>query len=280
MAKLVRATFKKELQMNILIVDDNPAALCNLENVLSGVVPESLPQKADSAEDAIRICRKTPIEIAFIDVEMPDMDGLTLAKELTKLRPFINIIMVTGHPQYALEAHHIFVSGYILKPAMEDEVLETLKHLRHPIVPGKGFYVRCFGKFEVFYDGMPLKFKRSKAKELFAYLIDNNGAEVNSKELCAALFGNEADGGEKQQNYLRHIWRELKETLASVGCDDILVHSHNAYSVDIHKANCDYYRENPTQAWFTGEYMNQYEWAEFRRGQLYMEHISALDERE
>lgn len=260
--------------MNILIADDNMSALRNLKSVIKNVIPGVEIQKASNAGDAISICRETKIDIAFLDIEMPDMDGISLARELTKLSPNINIIMVTGHPQYALEAHWIFVSGYVLKPAMEDDVREVLKHLRHPLAPVKGLYVRCFGRFEVFHDGTPLKFKRSKSKNVLAYLIDKRGATVTGAELCAAIFGGEAAANDKQQNYLRHLWLDLKATLAAVGCEDILLHSRNAYYVAADKINCDYYQNNPVQAGFTGTYMEQYEWAELSRGKLFAQHLA------
>ena len=51
---------------------------------------------------------------------------------IQKLQPRCNIIVVTEHPEYALEALQIFVIGFLLKPANEADVRNVLEHLRYP----------------------------------------------------------------------------------------------------------------------------------------------------
>ena len=127
--------------------------------------------------------------------------------------------------------------------------------------------MRCLGSFEVFYDGKPLQFSRSQAKELFAYLVDRRGATATNAECCAVLWEDAADGSDKQRNYFHHIWAALKETLEAAGCGDVLIYSRNAYAVDPEKLRCDCYEakaaNEPPDA-YAGEYMSQYSWAEGR----------------
>ncbi len=253
--------------MNILIVDDEAAARRDLENVLNRVTDGASILQASNAADAMTACRSDNIDVAFLDIRMPGTDGLKLAEELTKISPDINIIMVTAYPEHALEAHRLYVSGYILKPAMEDEVREALGHLRIPVKEETpGIHVQCFGNFEVFYQGKPLKFKRSQSKELFAYLIDRRGASVTNAECCAVLWGDTADGSSKQRDYFHHIWGDLKDTLTQIGCGDVLSQERNAYAVIPDKISCDYYDrlavEKRIAPGSVSEYMNQYSWAE------------------
>ena len=65
----------------------------------------------------------------------------------------------------------------------------VLENLRYPAedVPA-GVKVQCFGNFEVFVGGRPLSFKRSKSKELLAYLVDRNGATCTNGEMLAVLW--------------------------------------------------------------------------------------------
>ncbi len=257
--------------MNILIVDDEAAACRDLETVLKNVATGATILQASNAAGAVEICRSENIDVAFLDVRMPKTDGLKLAEELVNISPDINIIMVTAYPEYALEAHRLFVSGYILKPAMEDEVKKTLEHLRVPPEQNKPIiHVQCFGNFEVFYQGKPLKFKRSQSKELFAYLIDRRGASVTNAECCAVLWGDTADGSSKQRDYFHHIWGDLKDTLTQIGCGDVLSQERNAYAVIPDKISCDYYdrlaSEKRIDTGSVSEYMSQYSWAEGRLG--------------
>ena len=97
--------------MDILIVDDEAAELRNMENVLRNVLPGVSLSLVRSAAEALSLAEEKVFDVAFLDIEMPGMDGLTLAKELINRFPLINIIMLTAYPQYALDAHKLFVSG-------------------------------------------------------------------------------------------------------------------------------------------------------------------------
>lgn len=255
--------------MIILIVDDELPAVRSLERVVRKVVPDGTIYTTDESKEAISICRQYNVDIAFLDVEMAGMDGITLAKELKKIRPDINVVMATAYAQYSLEAFKIFASGYVLKPVSEADVKEVLSNLRNPVeYKHKGLYIQCFGNFEVFYDGEIVTFGRSQAKEILAYLIDRNGAAASSGELIGVLFGDDKTDVEKQRNYFYHLFSDLQNTLAGYGCEDILVRGRNSYAVDTEKVKCDYYRafrkEITALNSFRGEYMSQYSWAEER----------------
>ena len=262
----------KEEMMNILVVDDEPLALVDITRVIKKSVPYADVTSADDPFDALALCEEKEIDVAFIDIEMPGMDGLELARRLSALNPRINTIMVTAYKEYAIDAFKQYASGYILKPAMQTDVEESLKHLRHPVSHiTDGLYVRCFGGFEVFYNGEIVKFSRRKAKEVFAFLIDRMGTSVTLGEICAALWEVYTDD-EKQKNYFYHLYNNLSKTLNKLGCGDVLIRERNLYAVDTDKVQCDYYNllKNDARAVnrFQGEYMTQYSWAEDRVGYI------------
>lgn len=259
--------------MRVLLVDDEVPALRDLERVVKKHCPGEMVALANSPDEARRLCAARKFDVVFMDVDMPGISGLELAKELKELWPRINIIMTTAHPQYALDALKLFVSGYLLKPVMEEDIKEVLSNLRNPVPRYRdGLFVQCFGNFEVFYHGEPVKFGRSQAKEIFAYLVDLKGATATNAELRAVLWGDEADDSEKQKNYFAQLVRELKQSLAKIGCEDVLVQGRNAYAIKPDSFSCDYYEamENDAQALrnFRGEYMKQYSWAEDRVGSI------------
>ncbi len=200
--------------MKMLIVDDERPAIRDLEQILNKVVPTGEVVSADNYKDALRICEADSIDIAFLDVRMPGQDGITLAKNIKKCSPDTNIIMVTAFKEYALDAVRIFVSGYIVKPALEKEVRQVLDNLRNPISDfnNTGLYIRCFGNFEVYHDGEIMKFTRRKSKELFAYLIDRKGASATNAELRAVLWEEGSIDDDSKRNYFTQITRDLKHT--------------------------------------------------------------------
>lgn len=180
--------------MKILVVDDGQLAINSLVRILCRVAPDCDYISAMTTEDALTWMRQGPMDAAFLNLEMPGMNGLGLARMIQKLQPRCNIIVVTEHPEHALEALQIFVSGFLLKPANEDDVKNVLKHLRYPPEDGPaGVKIQCFGNFEIFVNGRTLAFKRSKSKELLAYLVDRNGATCTNGEMLAVLWEDKPD---------------------------------------------------------------------------------------
>ena len=175
--------------MKILVVDDGQLAINSLIRILCRVAPDCDYISAMTTEDALSWMRQGPMDAAFLNLEMPGMNGLALTRMIQKLQPRCNIIVVTEHPEYALEALQIFVSGFLLKPANEADVRNVLEHLRYPPENAPvGIKIQCFGNFEIFVGGRALAFKRSKSKELLAYLVDRNGATCTNGEKNVPAF--------------------------------------------------------------------------------------------
>jgi two-component SAPR family response regulator len=107
-----------------------------------------------------------------------------------------------------------------------------------------------------------LMFKRLKTKELFAFLIDRNGAGMTAKQICAVLFPDDTDDT-KNAAYLRQLVLDLKNTLRTVGAESVLCHETPYYRVDTSLLKCDYFTHLESgKPEFFGEYMTQYSWAE------------------
>ena len=194
---------------------------------------------------------------------MPLISGINLAKKLKKINPLVNIIFVTAFDNYALDAYKLHASGYVLKPVSVEKIKKELDGLRYTleIKPTKLLQVKCFGNFEVFKDGTPIKFKYQKSKELFAYLVDREGASSNINELNAVLWE------EDHKSYLRNLIADVQETLKASGVEDVFIKRHNECFIDPNKIDCDAYEYkngNPNAIrMYRGEYMIQYEWAMF-----------------
>ena len=174
--------------------------------------------------------------------------------------------MVTAYSEYALDAFKLFVSGYLLKPFSDNDLREVMNHLRTPVdLGGAMLEVRCFGNFEVFAGGKPMVFKRSKEKELLAYLIGLKGSSASKNEICANIFEDSVTPEKADINF-RQVFACLKKDLKRYGLDDVIVHNNNAYAIDAALVRCDYYDyitgKSTGENVYRGEFMNQYSWAE------------------
>jgi len=249
--------------MKILLVDDEKLQLLRLEEAVKEVLPEAETLSYLNPMKAFEDSKEEQIDIAFLDIEMPGLNGISLAKKLKSVNPKINIIFVTAYNNYAMEAMKMHASGYVSKPVSGEKIKEEVEGLRFPIElkPTKKLQIKCFGNFELFYEAKPLRFSYSKSKELFAYLVDREGSAININELNAVLW--EVD----HKSYLRNLVADIQKTLKAVGCADVFVKSHNGYSIDVDKVDCDAYEYkngNPNAIrMYRGEYMNQYSWPVF-----------------
>ena len=255
--------------MRILCVDDERLALQMLEQAVKKAKPEAQVLAFKFQDELIDEAAKNGCDVAFLDIHMRGMNGVEVAKELKKINPKMNIIFVTGFSEYTGDAMRLHASGYIMKPVTKEKVEAELSDLRFPIVPKSDALLRvqCFGNFDVFTpDGKPLHFERSKAKEVFAYLVHRHGSSCTKKEIAAALF-EDMPYDNKQQIYLQKIVSAMVKGLKEVGAEKVINKTYNNMSVNVDLLDCDYYRFEELDAGavnsYQNEYMSQYYWADF-----------------
>ena len=248
--------------MKVLLVDDEELQLIRLKNACQKVLPDASFFTYTNSNKVLD--DKTTFDLAFLDIEMPGLNGIQLAKKLKAINPKTKIVFVTAYNDYALEAYKVHVSGYISKPVNEEKIKAEIDELGNVIElkSTKKLQVKCFGNFEIFHDGQIVKFSYQKSKEVFAYLIDREGSGININELNAVLWE------EDHKSYLRNLISDIQQTLKSIDCEDVFIKSRNEYSIDVSKIDCDAYeykKDNPNAIrMYRGEYMIQYPWAAFK----------------
>lgn len=184
---------------------------------------------------------KQPVDVAFLDIQMSGMNGLQMAARLKKRKPDIHIIFVTAYSEYAVDAFAMHATGYLLKPAEREDVERELTFLYGEGKTKRRIQIKTFGGFDLYVDEQPVRFDRTKAKELLAYLVDRRGSSVTTGEACAVLFedsGNTASG----RSYFRTVFHELTKALKRAGAEEILRKEWNSYAVVPETFDCDFYR--------------------------------------
>lgn len=219
-------------------------------------------------EEALEFAKGNPVDVAFLDINMRGMGGLALAENILAVNPDCKIVFCTGHEEYAIPAFKLHASGYLMKPVSAQDVQGEIDNIKGVRKSQKPLEVKCFGNFEVYAKGEKLTFKRSRTKEVFAFLVDRNGAGVSVAEICVALW--ETDEEQKNQNYIHQLFRDLRQTLEAVGMEGVFERNNYLYSINPEKLQCDYYSYLKTgKPEFFGEYMSQYSWAEGTCGLLW-----------
>lgn len=251
--------------MTIITTDDEKAALSMLTKAVQEACPKAEVWAFSNAQLAYEYAKEHVVDVAFLDIQMRQMSGLELAKLIQTTNPKVNIIFVTGYAEYGIDAVQLHASGYLEKPVDAEDVEKAMENLLHPIAKENELYIQTFGKFEVFYKGIPVKFERAKAKELLAYLVNLRGASATRKEICAVLF-EEENYSRTQQGYFSKIYQCLSETLSKQGVTDVLLHDTNFYAINMEKFESDlkdfFAERNAVNNTFNGKYMEQYSWAE------------------
>lgn len=260
--------------MVTLAIDDMLSSAQQIKDMMAGIDPDGIHLAGDDSTGLLGTIEENRPDIAWLDIEMPGMNGLEMAAKIKQLSPDTNIVFVTGFPEYAVDAFGMHVSGYVLKPANEAKLRDEINNLRYP-VPKKEedlLKVHCFGNFEVFSSEGIVKFSRALSKEAFAYLVDRRGAGCTVGEICSVLW-EDRQADKKLKSQCRVIMAALKKDLENVGAGDVLVKNWNTWGIDTNKISCDYYdflkRDSGAVNSFRGEYMAQYSWAEMTIGNLF-----------
>jgi two-component system, LytTR family, response regulator len=110
--------------MTCLIVEDEPLARNLLTQYVSKISTLQLIKACSSPLDAMEILRETPVDILFLDVQMPEITGISLLKIL-KNKPLV--ILTTAYSEYAIEGYELDVMDYLLKPITFERFLKAVE---------------------------------------------------------------------------------------------------------------------------------------------------------
>jgi two-component SAPR family response regulator len=248
--------------MIAIAVDDEQLMLRALVRAVGSSPDITSVTGVSSCEEALDFVENNIVDVAFLDINMRGMGGLALAEKILFYLPNCKIIFCTGYEEYAIPAFKLHASGYLLKPISAEDVQTEIDNIKGIKKRDNVINVRCFGNFEVFVNGETLSFKRTKTKELLAFLIDQKGSGLTAKQICASLFPDDTDDN-KNAAYLRQLVLDLRRTLNMIGMDNVFRHKTPYYRIDTDSIVCDYFSYLKTgKPKFFGEYMSQYSWAE------------------
>lgn len=262
--------------MKIVALDDEVLMLESIKRIANEIEFVDEITTFNFEEDLLEYLKENTPDAILLDINMPGKTGLDIASELKELYRDIPIIFTTGYDEYAVEAFHLKASGYLLKPVRKEKLEEELQYIlnNNTKKPDKKIKIITLGNFDVYYNNKRVNFKRSKSKEILAYLVTKKGTSVSRAEISSILW-EERLYDRSLQTQLNTIIFSLKKDLEENQISQILDDNNAMLSVNTDTFYCDYYEilnENEDEIKnYTGQFLSQYSWAEYITG--YLENI-------
>lgn len=121
--------------MNCIIIDDEYPAIQELSYIITHFSLIRISEKFDDSLKALEYVQKYPVDVIFLDINMPKLDGLTFSRVINTLKNKPLLIFISAYREYALEAFEVSAFDYILKPYSESRLADTLQRLQNITTP-------------------------------------------------------------------------------------------------------------------------------------------------
>ena len=115
--------------LKVVCVDDEKLMLKQIVSLCEKTADVDEIHCFDRAKKALSWVKDHSCDLALLDINLPDMNGITLAKRIQELSPDTDIVFVSGSPQYVVDAWTIHPKGYLLKPVTKKDLQEELDYI-------------------------------------------------------------------------------------------------------------------------------------------------------
>ena len=247
--------------MKIIVVDDEMAALNTfLPNVVDSLNIEC-KMFMNSPRAALEYVRINKVDAAFLDIRMPEIDGVELAERMLDLKPALKVVFISAYAQDEKEITKRLngrVSGFCHKP-YNAETIKLLLASLNAETPQPKLHLRTFDAFDLFVNGVAVDFSSRKAKELLALLTDARGSYVTMDTAIGNLWADK--NAELGKRLYRDAVCRLRLTLKEVGAEELVTFERGRAVINTQIATCDLWDFIENGGVFSGRYMPQYDWS-------------------
>lgn len=184
--------------MKAILIDDEQLALNYLEHQLVHVADVEIIGKFTDPIVGKRAIEKNEIDIVFLDIHIPKLNGIELAEQLLEVKPQLQIVFVTAYERYAIKAFELNALDYVLKPVGKIRLRTTMKriqsrleeHAALSLQKSEKLHMSLFQQVTIVDGGqeIPLRWRTAKVQQLFLYLVQHRGSVVNKTAIIELLW--------------------------------------------------------------------------------------------
>lgn len=288
-----------------ILVDDERPALSELQFMLKAFDGIHVAGTSTNPVEALRMISEIKPQAIFLDIQMPQLQGMEAAAKIQELSPNTEIVFVTAYEQYTIEAFELQALDYLLKPLSQKRLEKTVERLYKKFGEPKRpeqrqLLITCMGSFQIGWKGEePIRWRTEKTRELAAFLVHHYGKQLAKDQIIDAVW--EQADGDRALHQLHSTVYYIRKALEEYGVprELILVDKHyglilSGVMPDVHTLSTKFALQNPEElpveacedliGAYTGDYLEGegWSWAEPLRESLrsrYIRLLQALSER-
>ncbi|MBD2844106.1 response regulator [Paenibacillus sp. IB182496] len=241
--------------MRVVVIDDEPLALEYLEKRLleqGGIAIVGKYTDPFSGRDAVA---RGGVDAVFLDIHLPEVNGMELAEQLLAEQPALNIVFVSAHDDFAVQAFELDALDYVVKPVGAQRLAKTLERIRFRLeqtqvheqeraderLQGEeGLQVQLLGQMRIAERSGALaavQWRTARAREMFLYLLQHRGQLIRKSEFIELLWP-DYDLGKVYAQLYTTVYH-IRKTLERYGDHFELSSTSDAYTLNIHRVQFD-----------------------------------------
>jgi len=283
--------------MKAILIDDEKLALDYLEHQLLKAADVQIVGKYTNPLIGKDRVLKEEVDIVFLDIQLPEINGIELAEQILLDRPKINIVFITAYDRYAIEAFELNALDYILKPVSAERLIKTIQRIQKrgekeaivSIPLTRKIHMKMFKQVLIETEEdeyTSLRWRTTKAQELFHYLIQHHGQLIRKSALIELLWTEYEPNRAYAQLYtaIYHIRKTLESLDTYFHISNVMdgyILNLDGVQLDVEVWENYFHLENPINEktigeyekmmlLYTDDYLSQYDywWAESKRQRL------------
>lgn len=231
--------------MNVLLIDDEMLALNILEEALNHIGGIKIIGKSTLIDQALLVLKQQEVDVVFLDVAIEGQKGLSFARQLTEKYPHVQLVVVTAHTEFALEAFEINVKDYLKKPVQLERLTKTINRVKEyqelqsiaseqKMRKKERLRLQTLGRFRLLdKNNVEVKWRTQKARELLAFLWQHQHQDqpIYRENILESLWPNMEL--ERAQTLMHTTLYQLRQVLKKVGFPNAVILQNAQYILQL-----------------------------------------------